>query len=54
MPMTIQLIIAPSASLPATVLEAIARKAKAAGLSTEEYVARILIREAEGDKQEAA
>jgi len=50
--MTIQLLIVPSASLPAEVLEAIARKAKSAGLSTEEYVARLLKREAEDDTQE--
>lgn len=45
--MSIQLIITPSPSLPAAVLEVIARKAKAAGVSTEEYVARLLRREAE-------
>lgn len=44
--MTIQLLIAPGASLPAAVLEAIVRKARAAGLSPGEYVARLLIREA--------
>ena len=45
--MTIQLIIVPTESLPAAVLEALARKAQAAGVSTEEYVARVLRREAE-------
>lgn len=52
--MTIQLLIVPSASLPIEVLEAIARKAKTAGLTTEEYVARLLKREAEENTREAA
>lgn len=52
--MTIQLLIVPSASLPAEVLEVIARKAKTAGLSTDEFVARLLKRAAEEEEPHAA
>jgi hypothetical protein len=52
--MTIQLIIVPTASLPAAVLEALARKAEALGVSAEEYVARVLRREAEEEAGKAS
>ena len=49
--MSIQLTITPSASLPVSVLEVIARKARAAGLSTEDYIARLLRWEAEEETE---